>query len=107
MSAVIAAIFAIVSVSAFSQQTIRFTGLYQKDPGGKVWLKVKTRTIDPKAFRHKQLKMFTGGGMKVVKVLGTPYCTSNKTAVFKLKEKGKRPYKTVVHFARGHVCVRP
>lgn len=106
ISVVVAAVFALGSISALSHQKIQFTGLYQKTSGGPVWLKMKTRTIDPASFRGHHIKMYHGGVLSVVKVVGTPYCTSSKSAVFKLKPKDGKTYEQVVHFGKGHRCVK-
>ena len=71
-----------------------------------MWLKVKTRTIDPAAFRGHLIKMNHGGKMTVVKVVNKPYCISKKAAVFVLKPKDGKSFKQVVHFGKGHSCVK-
>jgi len=106
ISAMVAVIVAIGSFSVLAHQKIQFTGLYQKSPGSNVWLMMKTRTIDPSAFRGHHIKMYHGGHLSVVKVVGTPYCTSSNTAVFELKPKDGKTYSQVVHFGKGHTCVK-
>lgn len=105
MIAAVAAIFTFCSFSAVSGQTILFTGFYQKSLNGKVWFVMKHNTIDPVVFSGHHLKMRQGDRLYTVKVVGTPYCVSKKTAVFKLKEQGKASYNQVVNFGKNHYCV--